>query len=1201
MRESDEQIKQLAENNVINGRNEQKDQRDPGVVEYDYTKEFEKASKLLKRELYNTNDPQLDAAAGYKLSDHTDREMVIGKVADVMPAMVRSSKKGLLNSQKEHGSDNQEMVAVKNGIKRIEGMLHSIPGDKMDETLTALYDEYNSTIEKCKDYLKNRNPWSTKGKERKTLVRDNMERLLMERSYFTLAWKKYNDLPADEKERVKRPADVLDSDIIKLSDAEEGRGMIVGERAILEKLKHHNDEPDGEQMREAKKAYYSLVDYMIGNRMPDPEDQQACLHQLEEIKKKYNTAIGRCNDYIEYIRTNNKAKSYGGQVRLEHIEAIHSRLVAQLSLFSDVYNAVGAHTSEKVELTLVYKLLNDKEAYDNYIADRTRYIEKNIQTGQRVKQIFNSENVAEADHQKDIISDADKLGVYKNAVITGTYILSKNKGIEPDVLKTMASSFLKDSDDMKSYEVKYRLNAIEQILSVIASVDLNIFAYDDIHSFIEREDLAELYNVSRLAGVCEPLISSYKSLKKSVSDKTGLLSEKEMELITAKCEFMQNFTERFNKISAFYFKNSTDPLHEEEAKLKYEDDNFTTTEKIRGAYSKKLGGKKDLTLEIASRIQDNFVKDYETFHDKDIKEKERYERTKEQRAECERIGTLIDTATSVNYNKPFELISKFKAVPKTRRKEHKKAAVLAFALKKYANTDDKQLEESIDNFDNLKKVKNKYEEKLMAADLETLFGVIASFDMSKLQYDSIDKLFAGERGEDIYMITWLSWEIDSFMDRYEDMMKKGTYNTSLSKNEFDEIKAKQKCLKSFVPALNAAAEFYALDKKKRFPDDMVEEDYDQFALMSEAEIREKIKKEDLPKNLKNALSIQLNVKHDNPDFPWMKGGDVEAYYESFRKKQNLTGKEDINKIVKSLLEQKKQRIDALSDDKKEVPYYELKIAADQRKVLSERNAFGGLLHQEVRDMHEKMQDDRDRINRLSRKDKAIIEIFNSTNNRAFDEIKQGEQHLDYEFSQDSMNTALRKGIYDPNGGKEADCKNYEHKMNMQNIKKMSDVMDDVGLPNNTVCFKGATFDELYSLLNLSEDKLKEKYHGYSLMSEGEKNEAKMEYLEESIQNINSEKPLVSDKGFMSTSFFYNEDEMSAPVNIFIQAKRGDEALYMDGIVYSSLKFIPYTYKLVFNRDHKFRILKIEKHPDRNDNDLSTPQLDVYLESYIDEQ
>ena len=120
--------------------------------------------QIFEREFYDTQDPKLAAAAGYKVVDHNQKKMVLGKVADEMPPMVRSSKRGLLDSQKEHGSDNQEMVAVKNGIKRIEGMLHSVP-ENMGVILGVLYQEYNDTIDKCREYLRTRNPWSTRGKE----------------------------------------------------------------------------------------------------------------------------------------------------------------------------------------------------------------------------------------------------------------------------------------------------------------------------------------------------------------------------------------------------------------------------------------------------------------------------------------------------------------------------------------------------------------------------------------------------------------------------------------------------------------------------------------------------------------------------------------------------------------------------------------------------------------------------------------------------------------------------------------------------------------------------------------------------------------------------------------------------------------------------------------------------------------------------
>ncbi len=62
----------------------------------------------------------LAQADNYQVQEHSVDEMVRGKVADNMPPVVRLSKKGLLDHKKKHGNDNDEMVAVKNGIKRIE-------------------------------------------------------------------------------------------------------------------------------------------------------------------------------------------------------------------------------------------------------------------------------------------------------------------------------------------------------------------------------------------------------------------------------------------------------------------------------------------------------------------------------------------------------------------------------------------------------------------------------------------------------------------------------------------------------------------------------------------------------------------------------------------------------------------------------------------------------------------------------------------------------------------------------------------------------------------------------------------------------------------------------------------------------------------------------------------------------------------------
>ncbi len=126
------------------------------------------------------------------------------------------------------------------------------------------------------------------------------------------------------------------------------------------------------------------------------------------------------------------------------------------------------------------------------------------------------------------------------------------------------------------------------------------------------------------------------------------------------------------------------------------------------------------------------------------------------------------------------------------------------------------------------------------------------------------------------------------------------------------------------------------------------------------------------------------------------------------------------------------------------------------------------------------------------------------------------------------------------------------------------------------------------------EKAKAKGQDYDKLTFDQKNAVRKEFLDEKMKELNSKKPIVSDKGFLSTSIFYNEIYMSSPANIFIKANKGDHAMYMDGILKKQVD--SEEYGLLFNKGHKFRLLKIEAHPDRDEKHLDSPQFDVYLEA-----
>ena len=285
------------------------------------------------------------------------------------------------------------------------------------------------------------------------------------------------------------------------------------------------------------------------------------------------------------------------------------------------------------------------------------------------------------------------------------------------------------------------------------------------------------------------------------------------------------------------------------------------------------------------------------------------------------------------------------------------------------------------------------------------------------------------------------------------------------------------------------------------------------------------------------------------------------------------------------------------ESNKQMAYYatpegkieKLKKITQNRTKISQRNMSGMLRSKEGIIYNRQMQ--RERIE-LTYDEKDTIGHYESVINVADMEVDKngmisGEEMTDKVISFASMNTALRKGIYQKGGGKTTSCKVYEHKMNMEYTTKMLEVMDKSELKQDTFVFRGTNVMGAFSFLGLPMDILK------GLESEEDQIPVVEKYFRENQQKLNQGNTICMDKGFLSTSPFGGSVYVNAmPVVFHMNLKKGTKAMYLEGLHMSDTS----EYELLVQSGTKFRLLKLEV-DDNAKND--EPKFHFYMES-VDE-
>ncbi len=301
-----------------------------------------------------------------KKTDKTKLDKLNGKLQEEMPSEARDSARELYGSERTF-SDSEEMTAVKNASKRIERLLFTKGEGDMRSLLSMLNMEYDSAIRVCEAYLKSHNPWTTAGKERKTLVRDNMERFIREKELIATLREQADRGKADI-DRADTPLELLETRSNVMEASEWGRAELKGNLNAFMSLKRMKDKPDSHEMKEVKDAYKRLFDYLADTKLAtglnDFEGQK------NQIQIYINELSQSCAYYLDKFRENKD--DYGEGVRLEKVSKLFDSLIILNGNLFRTFEAVHAAGVRDVSLSYIYHMTMHPEKWINEEAEIRR-------------------------------------------------------------------------------------------------------------------------------------------------------------------------------------------------------------------------------------------------------------------------------------------------------------------------------------------------------------------------------------------------------------------------------------------------------------------------------------------------------------------------------------------------------------------------------------------------------------------------------------------------------------------------------------------------------------------------------------------------------------------------------------------------------------------------------------------------------------